>query len=210
MDHPELNPDIIIEFRKGDPQAFASFFHLHYRPLCYFATQLVNSQQDGEDIVKDTFVKLWRKHADFDTPQNIKAFLYITTRNACLNFLRHMQVRESSRKELMYIEESKGEELVLNQMIRAELMQEIYSEIEKLPERRRVVFKMAYLEGLKNEEIAAHMNISIHTVKEHNGKALYSLRLRFSDKEIILFIMLFSQCIELIDKIDGATATSLQ
>ncbi|HEX9509830.1 MAG TPA: sigma-70 family RNA polymerase sigma factor [Puia sp.] len=112
MDHPELNPDIIIEFRKGDPQAFASFFHLHYRPLCYFATQLVNSQQDGEDIVKDTFVKLWQKHTDFDTPQNIKAFLYITTRNACLNFLRHMQVRESSRKELMYIEESKGEELV--------------------------------------------------------------------------------------------------
>jgi RNA polymerase sigma-70 factor (ECF subfamily) len=59
---------------------------------------------------------------------------------------------------------------------------------------------MAYLEGLKNEEIAEQMNISIHTVKEHKGKALYSLRLRFSDKQIILFIMLFSHCIELIDK----------
>lgn len=200
MEHPDLNPDIIIEFRKGDPHAFSSFFHLYYRPLCYFAQQLVNSQQDGEDLVKDTFLKLWQKHTDFDTPQNIKAFLYITTRNACLNFLRHMQVKESSRKELMYIEASKGEELVLNQMIRAELMQEIYSEIEKLPERRRDVFKMAYLEGLKNEEIAVQMNIAIHTVKEHKGKALYSLRLYFSDKQIVLFIMLFSQCLELIDK----------
>ena len=200
MDHPDLNPEIIHDFRNGDPQAFSSFFHLHYRPLCYFAAQLLNSQQDGEDIVKDTFVKLWQKHTDFDTPQNIKAFLYITTRNACLNFLRHLQVKESSRKELMYIEENKGDELVLNQMIRAELMQEIYSEIEKLPERRRDVFKMAYLDGLKNEEIAHQMNISIHTVKEHKGKALYSLRLRFSDKQIILFIMLFSQCLELVDK----------
>ena len=44
------------------------------------------------------------------------------------------------------------------------------------------------------------MNSSIHTVKEHKGKALYSLRLRFSDKQIILFIMLFSHCIDLIDK----------
>ena len=200
MDHPELNPDIIVEFKKGDPQAFSYFFHLHYRPLCYFAAQLVNSQQEGEDIVKDTYVKLWQKRTDFETPQNIKAFLYITTRNACLNFLRHLQVRESSRKELIYLEEEKGEELVLNQMIRAELMQEIYSEIEKLPERRREVFKMAYLDGMKNEEIADQMNISIHTVKEHKGKALYSLRLRFSDHQIILFIMLCSQCIELIDK----------
>jgi RNA polymerase sigma-70 factor (family 1) len=200
MDHPAIDPDIITEFKKGDPQAFSSFFHLHYRPLCYFASQLINSQQDGEDIVKDTFVKLWQKHTDFDSPQNIKAFLYITTRNACLNFLRHIQVKESFRKELIYLEEEKGEELVLNQMIRAELMQEIYSEIGKLPERRGEVFKMAYLDGLKNEEIAGQMNISIHTVAEHKAKALYSLRLRFSDHQIILFIMFCSQCIELIDK----------
>ena len=85
-------------------------------------------------------------------------------------------------------------------MIRAELMQEIYSEIEKLPEKRRMVFKLAYLEGLKNDEIATQMNISIHTVKEHKGKALQFLRLRFSDKNIILFILLCSQCMELVEK----------
>ena len=200
MDHPDLNPDIIIDFKKGDPQAFSSFFHLHYRPLCYFAAQLVGNQQDAEDIIKDTYVKLWQKHTDFETSQNIKAFLYITTRNACLNFLRHIQVKESSRKELMYLEETKGEELVLNQMIRAELMQEIYSEIEKLPEKRREVFKLSYLEGLKNDEIATKMKISIHTVKEHKGKALQFLRMRFSDRQIVLFILLCSQCMELVDK----------
>jgi RNA polymerase sigma-70 factor (ECF subfamily) len=200
MDHPELNPDLIIEFQKGDPHAFTYFFQLHYRPLCYFASQLVGSQPDAEDIVKDTYVKLWQKHTDFATPQNIKAFLYITTRNACLNFLRHLQVKESSRKELLYLEEEKGQELIVNQMIRAELMQEIYTEIEKLPEKRRMVFKLAYLEGLKNDEIADQMRISIHTVKEHKGKALQFLRLRFSDKNIILFILLCSQCMEVVEK----------
>jgi len=200
MDHPELNPDLIIEFQKGDPHAFSYFFQLHYRPLCYFASQLVGNQQDAEDIVKDTYVKLWQKHTDFATPQNIKAFLYITTRNACLNFLRHIQVKESSRKELLYLEEEKGQELIVNQMIRAELMQEIYTEIEKLPEKRRMVFKLAYLEGLKNDEIADQMRISIHTVKEHKGKALQFLRLRFSDKNIILFILLCSQCMEVVEK----------
>jgi RNA polymerase sigma-70 factor (ECF subfamily) len=192
MDHPALHPDIIVEFQKGDSNAYSTFFQLHYRPLCYFATQLINSQPDAEDIVKDAYVKLWQKHQDFATPQNIKAFLYITTRNACLNFIRHMQVRESSRKELIYLEEEKGQELVVNQMIRAELMQEIYTEIEKLPEKRKEVFKLAYLEGMKNDEIATHMNISIHTVKEHKGKALQFLRMRFTDRQIVLFILLAS------------------
>jgi RNA polymerase sigma-70 factor (ECF subfamily) len=200
MDLPELNPDIIIEFQKGDPTAFTTFFQMHYRPLCYFASQLIGSQPDAEDIVKDTYVKLWQKHGDFATPQNIKAFLYITTRNACLNFLRHVQVKESSRKELMYLEVEKGQDLVINQMIKAELMQEIYAEIEKLPEKRRMVFKMAYIEGLKNDEIATEMAISIHTVKEHKGKALQFLRMRFSDKQIILFILLACQCMELIER----------
>jgi len=203
MDHPEINPEIIIDFQKGDPNAFAFFFELHYRPLCYFAAQLVGDPQDAEDVVKDTYVKLWLKHEDFATPQNIKAFLYITTRNGCLNFLRHVQVKESSRKEIMYLEEEKGQQLVLNQMIRAELMQDIYAEIEKLPEKRRMVFKLAYVEGLKNDEIAVQMGISVHTVKEHKGKALQFLRLRFSDKHIILFILMCSQYMELVEKHHG-------
>ena len=200
MDHPELNPDIITEFQKGDPQAFSSFFHLHYRSLCYFASQMVGSQPDAEDIVKDTYVKLWQKHPDFATTQNIKAFLYITTRNACLNFLRHAQVKEASKKQLAYLEEEKSNDLVLNQMIKAELLREIYAEIEKLPEKRREVFKLSYIEGMKNDEIAKHMNISIHTVKEHKGKALQVLRLRFSDKQIVLFVLAFSECMKLMDR----------
>jgi len=193
----DLHPDVIIEFRKGDPQAFSSFFHLHYRPLCYFATQLVRSQQDGEDIVKDAYVKLWQKHTDFDTPENIKAFLYITTRNACLNFLRHMQIKESSCKELTYIEDGAEQDLVHLQIDQKELMQDIHSEIGKLPERQKEVFKMAYLEDIKNEDIAEKLKLSNHTVAMHKNRALYTLRQRFSDKQIILFIMLFVQWAEI-------------
>lgn len=200
MDHPELNPEIIAEFQKGDPQAFSSFFNLHYRSLCYFASQLVGTPPDAEDIVKDTYVKLWQKHADFATSQNIKAFLYITTRNACLNFLRHEQVKESSKKQLIYLEEEKGEEHVLNQMIKAELMREIYAEIEKLPGKRKEVFKLSYVEGMKNDEIAKHMGISIHTVKEHKGKALQFLRMRFSDRQLVVFMVALAQCLEVAEK----------
>ena len=108
MDHPELNPEIIHAFKKGDPEALTAFSQLFYHSLCYFATQLTGSAAEAEKIVKDTFEKLWYKHRDFENAENIKAFLYIATRNASLNFLRHLQVKEASRKKPEYLESSQG------------------------------------------------------------------------------------------------------
>jgi RNA polymerase sigma-70 factor (ECF subfamily) len=170
---------------------------MHYRPLCYFAAQLIGDPADAEDIAKDSFVKLWHRHADFDSPQSIKSFLYVTTRNAGINFLRRQKVKNTFSREFAYLEESRREELVLNQLIRAEFMQEIYNEIEKLPGKRREVFKLAYFEGLKNDEIAERLDISVFTVKVHKGKALTTLRLRFSDRQVVLFTLLGATCLEL-------------
>jgi RNA polymerase sigma-70 factor (ECF subfamily) len=190
MQQPGMNEYTIQEFNNGDQQAFAAVFRIYYRPLCYFATQLVNDPGEAEDIVKDSFVKLWHKHTNFDNEQTIKSFLYITTRNACLNFLRHVKVKDTVHRELVYLEEGRGQELMLNQLIRLEMMQEIYNEIEKMPEKRREVFKLAYLEGMKNEDIANQMGLSIFTVKEHKAKALSYLRTRFSDKQLLLLLLL--------------------
>lgn len=195
MGLPELRPDIITGFRKGDPQAFASFFHLYYRPLCFFSDQLIKDMPESEDIVKECYIKLWYKHRDFDSAQNIKAFLYISARNSCLNFLRHLQVREASHREMIYLESGREEEVVINHLIRTELLQQIYIEIEMMPEKRREVFKMAYLEGMKNSEIADLLDISVFTVKEHKGKALQQLRLTFSDKQLVLMLLGASTCL---------------
>ncbi len=175
-------------FRQGDSRAFSYFFELYYRPLVSFAANLVGDARQAEDIVKDQYVKLWQKREDFETESNIKSFLYISTRNASLNYLRHLQVRVASFRELRYLDAQRGEQLVLNEMIRSELLGRIYEAIERLPDRRRQVFKMAYVEGLKNEEIASSLDISVHTVKEHKGKALQELRMKFGDKDLVLFL----------------------
>src|SRR5687767_5022335 len=75
---------IIEDFKKGSTRALNYIYNLFYNPLCYFAGQLV-SKEEAEDIVTDTFVKLWLKHEDFHSLQGIKAFLYIAVRNSCLD-----------------------------------------------------------------------------------------------------------------------------
>src|SRR5579859_2100686 len=132
-DNPELNPEILTAFRNGNSEAFATFFNLHYRALCFFAGQMIRDTPEAEDIVKDAYIKLWNRHEDFESAQNVKAFLFITTRNACLNFLRHAQVKEAFRKEFSYLDENTGPQLVLNQLIRTEMVHMIYKKIEELP-----------------------------------------------------------------------------
>jgi RNA polymerase sigma-70 factor (ECF subfamily) len=80
------------------------------------------------------------------------------------------------------------------------MIHQIYRKIDEMPDKRKEVFKMAYIDGMKNDEIAASMNISIHTVKEHKGKALQSLRQHFSDKQMILFLTLCTQALEFIHR----------
>ena len=191
-EQPELTEDIIPSFQQGEPAAFNAFFSQYYRPLCFFAEQLLGDMAEAEDIVKDSYMKLWNKRADFHHPKSIKSFLYTTTRNASLNFLRHLKVKNSFQQEMCYLDDQKGDELILQQMIRTELLQSVYHEIEKLPEKRQQVFRMIFFEGLKNDEIAERLGISVFTVKEHKAKALAQLRLRFSDQQLLLFISLMA------------------
>jgi RNA polymerase sigma factor (sigma-70 family) len=82
---------------------FEKVFHLFNPALCFFARRLVNDNAIAQDIVTDVFVKLWQKQADFKTVYSVKAFLYISTRNACLNHNQQAQyqarIRETIRQQ---------------------------------------------------------------------------------------------------------------
>ncbi|MGN6420578.1 MAG: RNA polymerase sigma-70 factor [Pseudobacter sp.] len=167
---------MVADLRRGNSQAMISFFNLYYSPLCYFAERMIHDRPAAEDIVEDTFMKLWKKHTDFASIQNIKAFLYITTRNACLNLLKQQQRDASSRREMAYLN-GDADDFVLNNIIRTEVMTEIYRQIEKLPAQSRKVLKMSVFENMRNHEIAAALDVSIHTVKNQKVRAMQLLRM---------------------------------
>lgn len=183
--------DIIVSFRKGSPDALQSLLKLFYSPLCLFAERLLADSAAAEDIVGESFVKLWNKRTDFESLQNLKAFMYITVRNACLNQLKQAKRDSLSKKQLAYLTGEK-EEFVLNEMIRAEVLKEIMQEINNLPEQCRKVLKMGYFEGMKNQEIAGLLNISVHTVKNQKARAIQLLKIRLRDRDLMSLLLLCS------------------
>jgi RNA polymerase sigma-70 factor (ECF subfamily) len=184
-----LENDVLDSFRKGGPDALQKVLKHYYSPLCLFAERLLIDRAAAEDIVGEAFIKLWHKRSDFQSLQNLKAFMYITVRNACLNYLKQAKRDSLSKKQLAYITGEK-EEFVLNEMIRAEVLKEIMEEINKLPEQCRKILKMGYLEGLKNQEIADLLNISVHTVKNQKARAIQLLKVRLRDRDLRSLLIL--------------------
>ena len=117
--------------------------------------------------------------------------MYITVRNACLNYLKQAKRDSLNQKQLAYLTGEK-EEFVLNEMIRAEVLKEIMNEINNLPEQCGKVLKLGYLEGLRNQEIAKLMNISVHTVKNQKARAIQLLRVKLPDRNLVALLLLLT------------------
>jgi RNA polymerase sigma-70 factor (family 1) len=188
MPRAENFSDPCDDFKNGDPNSLNALFRMYYAPLCLFAERMIKDRPAAEDIVGEAFVKLWHRHRDFENQQNIKAFLYITTRNACLNMLKQMQRESLSKKQLAYLSADK-EGFILNDMIRNEVLAQISSEIENLPEQCKKIFKMSYFEGRKNQEIAEILDISVHTVKNQKARAIQLLKVKLPDRMLVATIL---------------------
>ena len=171
--------DVVSRLKKGDTRALHELHDLYYPALCHFAISLLGDIPAAEDVVTEVFVILWKKNKDFETLQNIKAFLYISTRNACLNHIKRLQRDSVMKSGFSNYLSTEHEEFALNEMIRAEVLQQIYDAIESLPSQCKKVFKLCYVEGLSNSEVAERFSISVNTVKNHKVKALGLLRLKF-------------------------------
>ena len=182
---------LIAGFKEGNRDAFRLVYQLHHRALYNFVRQLTDDRHEAEDIVADTFVKLWNLKANFETDNNIKAFLYITARNASLNFLRYQKRLNENRRELFYLhdEEDQPEFEVPTYLQLLELIQQT---LDKLPNRQRQIMQMILFEGLNDEEVAERLNKNPKTIRNLKNIALNYLRLNLDKKEFVSAMLIIS------------------
>lgn len=165
----------IAALHRRQPEAVKELFNQLYKPLIYFAEKLVNNKQEAEDIVGTSFFKLTGRIEQFSSSRDVKAFLYVTTRNECLDYLRRMARFERSQEQLQYLMDYTDAQAD-DEMLRARILQEVYNEIEQLPPQCRKIFKLIYTRGMSTREIAEEMELSPQTVLNQKAKALNLLR----------------------------------
>lgn len=184
----EINNEVQLAaaFRGGDTAALNLLWKNNYKALVYFADQLVRNNLLSEDIVSDTFVKLWKLRENFDNVPSIRSFLYVTVRNTCYDHLRSQEIHARIHKEILYISDYVQE---MNRddydMMYAEYIQQLYVQVRELPDRCREIFNMYFFDRLSTREIALVLNLSEQTVRNQKTKAVTLLKSALLKKDIL-------------------------
>jgi len=149
-----LPDELIARFRDGDATAFKLLFDMLSRRMLYVAQSVVKDAEVADEVLSDSFLRLWERRDQFDSLDSIRAFLYVVVRNASLN---HVQ---SARQRVLHVpvEEDTviGEPDVIANILRAELYDAIHQELCHLTPKQAAVFRLSVLEGKGTEEVSLH------------------------------------------------------
>jgi RNA polymerase sigma-70 factor (ECF subfamily) len=169
---------LILQFRKA--------FEEYCSVLCFFAEKILQDKTTAEDVVEETFLKLWDKEPDFSKYKNIKALLYISVKHACIDHLRKERKQMRGRKELTYLHRDENEDFILNAITRAEVLREVYTEMQKLPPECRKVMHHYFADGWDHNKIARHLDISVSTVRNQKARGIHFLKTKLGTSSLIL------------------------
>ena len=177
-------------FRKvslqDDEEAFRILFYDFFAPLCVFAHRYLEEMETCEDIVQETFYRIWKNRKDLDIQISARNFLITSVRNACLDLIRKQEIEKRwIEKRLEEDTEEEYEDLYTTQELESLLNQAL----DKRPEQVASTFRMNRFDGKTYVEIAEEKQISVKTVEAYMTRALKFLRIELKDYLPILLIL---------------------
>src|SRR5690554_5713514 len=166
----------------SDKAAFGELFKRYHAKLISFALCYLPRFEEAEDVVSEVFVKLLTRQEQLKDIDNFEAYIYFSVKNQSLNRIKKNKRRDWLFSPIDFDDVKTGEYLQpLNLLLHKELREEIIRLVEKLPHKRRLVFKMIKDDGLKIGEVAKLLTIADKTVKKHLELAVKDLRLGIGD-----------------------------
>jgi len=175
--------------RNDDELAFELVFMKFKGRLFDFVKKSLPREEDVEGIVQEVFIKIWQNRKQLDPQKSLDAFLFSIAKNEVFDHLRKLF---NKRKYLdsLYHSMEKEDSSTQKQMEYNELRQVVYDAIERLPERRREIFKLSRLQGKTYKEIAIELQISENTVDTQMRKSLHTLH-NYLDQYLRLILLVF-------------------
>ncbi|MEO7044231.1 MAG: RNA polymerase sigma-70 factor [Ferruginibacter sp.] len=176
MPDPDVNMErgLLLQVADGNENAFAQIFHLHRDKLYSFILDISASKVLAEDVVQDVFLKIWHKRMDLAEVQNFNSYLFRIAHNHAVNLIKRKVKEKLVLADVRFTEKISVD--IDDELDFREVEKFFHEAVENLPKRQKMVFILSRDHGLKQEEIARQLNISVTTVKCHMKLALRSIR----------------------------------
>lgn len=194
MSKSDLNSDTILinRLRNGDESALTELYNKFWQSLFVSSYNVLKDKELCEDIIQDIFMNIWHNREKLEINISLKGYMYACARYQVFNQFKknkdkiHVELFEDLDKRFQY---STPE----TQLMHEELLDQINSIVEALPEKCQLVYKLSREEQLSHKEIAERLDISTKTVENHITKALHVIRLSMGTSASMAMVLWLSK-----------------
>jgi len=168
---------------------FRELFEKEYSALCRYAMTYMQDSHLAEDIVQDTFIKIWEQKRELISSAHIKFYLVTAVKNNCITAIRRQQTRGEVLTDTD--PDIEPEPFITTRQHYEQLDEQkrkIADALNQLPPKCKEVFLMVKMQGMSYKQAAESLDISVKTVENQMGKAIKTLKEYVGGVALLLFL----------------------
>jgi RNA polymerase sigma-70 factor (ECF subfamily) len=176
MDKPtskDIDHELFRLVQKGDMVAFSELVNRYRHRLMNVIGRMLASQEEAEDIVQESFLRVYQHRESFDFKHCFSTWLYTIALNLARNELR-------KKKKYKFVDifdmQNKEVETAVEPKIPSNLGPSLEAAIAALPDKYKTAFLMRDIEEMPYEEVARALSVPLGTVKSRVNRARSILR----------------------------------
>ncbi len=164
-----------LQNTKTRAKAFEILVDSYQKRLYWHIRRIVISHDDADDVLQETFIKIFRSIENFRSESSLFSWIYRIATNQALDFLKkRASERNCSIEDLQYDRSSHLEADVYFEG--DEIQRKFQKAIATLPEKQQLVFNMKYFQEMKYEEISEILDTSVGALKASYHHAVQKIK----------------------------------
>lgn len=174
----ELQQRLVARIKGGEREAFSELVGLYQKKIFIFAYGFFPNREDALEIVQETFMRVFEKIAGFHQDYSLSGWIYRLTHNICIDYYRKFAKKNALENNFADIPEK---HLAVADNCQAvlesrQMSAAIDRAAENLSLKQKSVFTLKYRHGMKLQQVAEIMDVSLGTVKTLHHRALRKIR----------------------------------
>lgn len=175
---PELEHRLVARIKNKEREAFGELVGLYQKKIFVFAYGFFPNREDALEIVQETFMRVFEKIDSFHQDYSFSGWIYRLSHNICIDYYRKFAKKNALENNFADVPEKQlavidNFQAVLESRQRSATIDRA---VDKLSVKQKSVFTLKYRQGMKLQQVADVMNVSLGTVKTLHHRALHKIR----------------------------------
>ncbi len=177
--------------KNGLAGAFDEMYQAYSKRLFHFALSILKSRDDAEEVVQNTFFKIWEQRKNINTTLTLRAFIFTIAYHVTIDVLRSRLKEKKYREKIL--EKATTNYNMEESIEYGDLLDRINQIVKDLPPRKLEIYQLSRVYHLSYHEIAEKLGISVKTVENGINYALNFIKHRLEENTLgmLLFVTLF-------------------